>query len=172
MVRPARFERATICLEGRCSIQLSYGRTLLISLGMADPTGWLRHVPSDGYYARIRRRGKPVIKSKTKPISAAKLRLPYSRHNGPAPCHSEGRNGTVRWARSCQFPQSALMMRNPVAQATGHRHHFRSIATKFMPDDFQCRQNATPIIRVSLYMQNDSCPNRLPPRGGRQPAAR
>jgi len=24
-VIPARFERATVCLEGRCSIQLSYG---------------------------------------------------------------------------------------------------------------------------------------------------
>jgi hypothetical protein len=28
MARPARFERATTCLEGRCSIQLSYGRSL------------------------------------------------------------------------------------------------------------------------------------------------
>ena len=28
MARPARFERATLCLEGRCSIQLSYGRSL------------------------------------------------------------------------------------------------------------------------------------------------
>ena len=27
MARPARFERTTTCLEGRCSIQLSYGRT-------------------------------------------------------------------------------------------------------------------------------------------------
>ena len=27
MARPARFELATLCLEGRCSIQLSYGRT-------------------------------------------------------------------------------------------------------------------------------------------------
>ena len=26
MARSARFERATTCLEGRCSIQLSYGR--------------------------------------------------------------------------------------------------------------------------------------------------
>ena len=26
MARPARFELATLCLEGRCSIQLSYGR--------------------------------------------------------------------------------------------------------------------------------------------------
>ena len=26
VARPARFERATLCLEGRCSIQLSYGR--------------------------------------------------------------------------------------------------------------------------------------------------
>jgi hypothetical protein len=28
VARPARFERATLCLEGRCSIQLSYGRIL------------------------------------------------------------------------------------------------------------------------------------------------
>ena len=26
LVRPPRFERGTTCLEGRCSIQLSYGR--------------------------------------------------------------------------------------------------------------------------------------------------
>ena len=29
MVRLARFERTTACLEGRCSIQLSYRRTLI-----------------------------------------------------------------------------------------------------------------------------------------------
>lgn len=28
MVRPLRFERKTLCLEGRCSIQLSYGRSI------------------------------------------------------------------------------------------------------------------------------------------------
>jgi hypothetical protein len=27
MARPPRLERGTLCLEGRCSIQLSYGRT-------------------------------------------------------------------------------------------------------------------------------------------------
>ena len=30
MVRPPRFERGTLCLEGRCSIQLSYGRSILL----------------------------------------------------------------------------------------------------------------------------------------------
>ena len=29
LVRPPRFERGTPCLEGRCSIQLSYGRNLV-----------------------------------------------------------------------------------------------------------------------------------------------
>ena len=27
LARPARVERATLCLEGRCSIHLSYGRS-------------------------------------------------------------------------------------------------------------------------------------------------
>jgi hypothetical protein len=27
VARPPRLERGTLCLEGRCSIQLSYGRT-------------------------------------------------------------------------------------------------------------------------------------------------
>lgn len=27
-MRPARLERATLCLEGRCSIHLSYGREI------------------------------------------------------------------------------------------------------------------------------------------------
>jgi hypothetical protein len=30
VVGPARFERATLCLEGRCSIHLSYGPILFI----------------------------------------------------------------------------------------------------------------------------------------------
>src|ERR1700730_12481511 len=30
MARPPRLERGTLCLEGRCSIQLSYGRMTLI----------------------------------------------------------------------------------------------------------------------------------------------
>jgi hypothetical protein len=39
MVRPERFELPTPCFVGKCSIQLSYGRTLLILsdlLKMAD----------------------------------------------------------------------------------------------------------------------------------------
>ena len=33
LARPPRLERGTLCLEGRCSIQLSYGRT---KVGLLD----------------------------------------------------------------------------------------------------------------------------------------
>ncbi len=45
MARPPRLERGTLCLEGRCSIQLSYGRTGL---------------PITQYFARFRVKGKLV----------------------------------------------------------------------------------------------------------------
>src|SRR6266550_8431722 len=46
LARPPRLERGTLCLEGRCSIQLSYGRT--------------QHTPSKTYFARIRIGGKLI----------------------------------------------------------------------------------------------------------------
>ena len=39
MAGPARFERATLCLEGRCSIRLSYGPLLLILSAQAFAGG-------------------------------------------------------------------------------------------------------------------------------------
>jgi hypothetical protein len=39
VVGPARFERATLCLEGRCSIHLSYGPVLLILSAEAFTNG-------------------------------------------------------------------------------------------------------------------------------------
>jgi hypothetical protein len=49
MVGPARFERATLCLEGRCSIQLSYGPVSLF---------YQRKRNSKRQIIQFRRRGK------------------------------------------------------------------------------------------------------------------
>ena len=38
MVRPERFELPTLCFEGRCSIQLSYERVVVVNL-------ILKHLP-------------------------------------------------------------------------------------------------------------------------------
>jgi hypothetical protein len=38
MARPAWLEHATLCLEGRCSIQLSYGRFPIISHKRSVPS--------------------------------------------------------------------------------------------------------------------------------------
>src|SRR5688572_678245 len=44
MARPPRLERGTLCLEGRCSIQLSYGRTVLnYAVVFQQSQGWVRH---------------------------------------------------------------------------------------------------------------------------------
>src|SRR5215470_5637859 len=81
LARPPRFERGTLCLEGRCSIQLSYGRTKLMvknlrfakNLILRSDTGYvktakkvdgqvwqktphanlIRYKPSRTYFARI-----------------------------------------------------------------------------------------------------------------------
>ena len=39
LVIPARLERATLSLEGRCSIQLSYGTVIGIEIKVAKPGG-------------------------------------------------------------------------------------------------------------------------------------
>src|SRR6185369_9844685 len=104
MARPPRLERGTLCLEGRCSIQLSYGRTKLMFKNLrfaknlilradtvyvktakkVDGQMWqktpyailIRYEPSKTYFARIRIGGKLIRRSlKTGVISVAKLRL-------------------------------------------------------------------------------------------------
>ena len=43
LVIPARFERATVCLEGRCSIQLSYG-TEGAKIGRYPGLRWIKGI--------------------------------------------------------------------------------------------------------------------------------
>jgi hypothetical protein len=43
MARPARLERATLCLEGRCSIQLSYGRVPALLDASLPAFGTIHH---------------------------------------------------------------------------------------------------------------------------------
>ena len=64
MARLAGLEPTTLCLEGRCSIQLSYKRDLI------------RYKPSGTYYARLRVKGKLLRKSlETTSVTVAKMKL-------------------------------------------------------------------------------------------------
>ena len=48
MAGPARFERATLCLEGRCSIQLSYGPVRLFYQRKRNPKpNYAMHSPGE-----------------------------------------------------------------------------------------------------------------------------
>ena len=55
MARPGRLELPTLCLEGRRSIQLSYGRTLGYSLDSTKVATPIRHpiVPNFGAFGAI-----------------------------------------------------------------------------------------------------------------------
>ena len=46
VARPAGFEPATVGLEIRCSIQLSYGRVLVGEMGLEPTTGSTQSFPS------------------------------------------------------------------------------------------------------------------------------
>jgi|SRR5450631_1524041 hypothetical protein len=85
VARPARFERTTACLEGRCSIQLSYGRNRINTAGSSSAKVKSifgkprRHIPSGIHYARWHAKGKFIRKSLKKPaLSVGKLRLAYA----------------------------------------------------------------------------------------------
>ena len=95
MARPPRLERGTLCLEGRCSIQLSYGRIKFYTVQMkrkiergkrekpnslrqkSQYANLIRYVPSGTYFARFRIKGKLVWRSlKTDKVTIAHTRLP------------------------------------------------------------------------------------------------
>jgi hypothetical protein len=56
LARPPRFERGTLCLEGRCSIQLSYGR--------------FKHTHVNGFYTGHKKstRGRPTVSLRLIPM--------------------------------------------------------------------------------------------------------
>src|SRR5271154_5468813 len=59
MARPAGIEPTTTCLEGRCSIQLSYGRSQRnISDGLATAQVWSSEKVSDLALAMLHQDGK------------------------------------------------------------------------------------------------------------------
>src|SRR5258707_2970614 len=53
---PARFERATLCLEGRCSIHLSYGPVLLILSAEAFTSGQILQCRSEEHTSELQSR--------------------------------------------------------------------------------------------------------------------
>ena len=64
MARPPRLERGTLCLEGRCSIQLSYGRTLKIRHLRVPFLALRKSCPK--IVPRSTKNGNPVLLSMTK----------------------------------------------------------------------------------------------------------
>ena len=72
-MRSARLERATVCLEGRCSIQLSYER----NHGL-DPEGRMRflfpYIPkSSGWQMKRDSEDLPAIASQQRRVQAVRV---------------------------------------------------------------------------------------------------
>jgi hypothetical protein len=83
MARPARLELATFCLEGRCSIQLSYGRVAVSDSksGAASQNTFLDRLRSCTIQRPTNRSARSGLRSSA-PCGTLHARQRYFRHRG------------------------------------------------------------------------------------------
>ena len=118
MVRPARFERATLGLEDRCSIQLSYGCIMVGATGFepATPCSQSRCSTKLSYAPKIRKRYSYIITARPMTVNR---RFPFFAASRPSA------RADRRRRVPCPFPSShlrgtCLFLKAPAPGAPGN----------------------------------------------------